>query len=81
MEWSGSILDTRLHSATQDGKGDSKLQFVCNPNENSGIYSLSFQKLKSGGYFVPVVIKGGKVLANDQTTAAFGVVSISGKCE
>jgi len=80
VEWSGSILDTRLHSATQDGKGDSKLQFVCNNNENNGMFSLSFQKLKTGGYLVPVVIKGGKVLANDQTTAAFGVVSMSGKC-
>ena len=58
VEW--SVLDTRLHFATQGGKGDSKLLLVCNPNENSGIFSLLFQKVKSGGYLLPVVIKGVK---------------------
>lgn len=45
VEWSGSILDMRLHYATYDGKGDSKLQFVCNHNNNNGAFSISLQKL------------------------------------
>ena len=43
--------------------------------------SYSFQKLESSDYPVPIVIKGGKGLTSDQTTAAFGLVSVSGKCE
>lgn len=58
-----------------------KLQFVCNHKENNGVCSYSFQKLESSGNPVPIVIKGGKRLASDQTTAAFGLVSVSGKCE
>lgn len=50
-----------------------KLQFVCNHKENNGVCSYSFQKLESSGNPVPE--------ASDQTTAAFGLVSVSGKCE
>lgn len=84
QKWSGNILDTQSHSVTQDGKGDSKIFFICSKqdsNGNSGFYSLTFQKLKSSGYLELAVIQNGKLLTRDITTAAYGVVGISGNCD
>jgi hypothetical protein len=84
QKWSGNILDTQSHSVTQDGKGDSKIFFICSKqdsNGNPGFYSLTFQKLKSSGYLELAVIQNGKLLTRDITTAAYGVVGISGNCD
>jgi hypothetical protein len=84
QKWSGNILDTQSHSVTQDGKGDSKIFFICaqqNSNGNPGFYSLTFQKLKSSGYLELAIIQNGKLLTRDSTTAAYGVVGISGNCD
>jgi hypothetical protein len=83
QKWSGNILDTQSHSVTQDGKGDSKIFFICSrqgSNGNPGFYSLTFQKLKSSGYLELAIIQSGKLLTRDSTTAAYGVVGISGNC-
>jgi hypothetical protein len=84
QKWSGNILDIESHSVTQDGKGDSKIFFTCSKqdsNGNPGLYSLTFQKLKSSGYLELAVIQNGKLLTRDITTAAFGVVGINGNCD
>jgi hypothetical protein len=36
QKWSGNILDTQSHSVTQDGKGDSKIFFICAKQDSNG---------------------------------------------
>ena len=77
QKWSGNILDTQSHSVTQDGKGDSKIFFICakqNSNGNPGFYSLTFQKLKSSGYLELAIIQNGKLLTRDIQRLRMGLL-------
>jgi hypothetical protein len=76
-DWSGSILDSSMDSATKDGNGNSKIFIKCDSN---GIYSLSEQKQTDSGYLLVVVIQDGKILDSQSTTAQYGVVSLAGNC-
>jgi hypothetical protein len=76
-EWSGSILDSSMDSATRQGSGNSKIAIECSSN---GIYSLSIQKQSEYGYLALAVIQDGKLLDSKATNAAYGVVSLAGRC-
>jgi hypothetical protein len=76
-DWSGSILDSSMDSATKDGNGNSKIFIKCDSN---GIYSLSEQKQTDSGYLLVIVIQDGKILDSQSTTAQYGVVSLAGNC-
>jgi hypothetical protein len=39
-DWSGSILDSSISSASQQGSSDTRLEFECS---SGGIYSMAFQ--------------------------------------
>ena len=76
-DWSGSILDSSMDSATRDGNGNSKIFIKCDSNV---IYSLTEQKQTESGYLLVIVIQDGKVLDSQSTTAQYGVVSLAGNC-
>ena len=76
--WSGSILDTSVSSATKEGFGDTRIEFDCS---NSGIYSMAFQKMNTGGYLLLAIIQNGKLLNAKSTTAEYRLVSIAGQCD
>ena len=75
--WSGSILDTGFDSATKEGSGSNTIAFACT---SGGIYSLVFQKQQEGGSLTVKVVKQGNVLDEGSTTAAYGLVTLSGHC-
>jgi hypothetical protein len=51
QKWSGNILDTQSHSVTQDGKGDSKIFFICAKQNSNGnpILRSAIKKCSSFG--------------------------------
>jgi len=66
-----------MDSATRQGSGNSKIAIECSSN---GIYSLSIQKQTEYGYLAVAVIEDGKLLDSKNTNAAFGIVSLAGRC-
>lgn len=76
--WSGSLQDSALSSATRDGSGNGVIPFEC--GGSSGIYSVVMQKGTEGGYLELVVIQNGKILSSKSTSAQYGVVSVAGSC-
>jgi hypothetical protein len=80
-EWSGNILDSNMTSISYDGDGNYSIVFPC--DEDDGIYSLSVQKSDDDNEVLQLVVQNGKneTLDSGQTTAEFGIVSLSGECE
>jgi hypothetical protein len=82
-DWSGSILDSSVNSATHQGSRDSKIIFDCKSgisDLDDGIYSLTIQKENEQGLLHLAIIHDGKLLKDGSTTADFGIVSFAGKC-
>lgn len=77
--WSATILDSGGDSITQDGSGDSSIEFECKPGFMS-IYSLSVQKQTETGFLSIAIIQNGNILDRGETTAAYGIASLSGNC-
>ena len=78
--WSATILDSEFDSFTQDGSGDSNIEFECTPGFMS-IYSISVQKQSEGGSLSIAIVQNGKVLDEGKTSAAYGIASLSGNCD
>lgn len=76
-KWSGSILDSSFDSATKAGYGDARIPIVCT---SFGIYSLAIQKQTSSGTLAVSVIQDNQTLDSKSTTAAYGMVTLSGNC-
>jgi hypothetical protein len=78
-EWSGNILDSGLDSASYDGTGNYAIVFPCS---DFGTYSLSAQKMNEGNDLMQLVVQdyANQTLDGGQTTAEFGIVSLSGEC-
>ena len=78
-DWSATILDSEGDSFTQDGSGDSSIEFECTPGFMS-IYSLSVQKQTETGFLSIAIIQNGNILDKGETSAAYGIASLSGNC-
>lgn len=80
-EWSGNILDSNMTSISYDGDGNYSIVFPC--EENDGIYSLTIQKGDDDNEVLQLVVQNSKnqTLDSGQTTAEFGIVSLSGECK
>ncbi len=76
-DWSGSILDSSFDSATTAGHGDKNITIACT---SFGIYSLAIQKQSASGGLAVSVIQDNKTLDSKTTTAAYGMVTLSGNC-
>lgn len=78
-EWSGSILDSGSDSASYDGTGNYAIVFPCS---DGGIYSSSVQKSEDGNDLMHLIVQDSTntTLDQGQTTAEFGIVSLSGGC-
>jgi len=78
-EWSGNILDSGSDSASYDGTGNYAIIFPCT---DKGIYSLSAQKSEDGNDLMQLIVQDSTnaTLDQGQTTAEFGIVSLSGEC-
>lgn len=78
-EWSGSILDSNMTSISYDGTGNYAIVFPC---ESSEFYSLSIQKGDDDDDVMQLVVQDylNQTLDSGQTTAEFGIVSLSGDC-
>jgi hypothetical protein len=74
--WTGSILDSEFDSASHDGFGNTKIPFIC----DNGIYSVSFQNGQTFGTFTIKIIIDGKIVDEGQSSAEYGVVTLSGNC-
>lgn len=79
VDWSATILDSQGDSFTQDGSGDSSIEFECAPGFMS-IYSLSVQKQTETGFLSIAIIQNGNILDKGETNAAYGIASLSGNC-
>lgn len=77
--WSGSMEDSSLSSATRDGEGNADIVFEC--SGSSGIYSIVMQKQTDDGYLALAVVQNGKLLSSKATLAQYGVVSVAGNCK
>jgi hypothetical protein len=77
--WSATILDSGFDSATQDGVLHKIIPIDC--SQGMGIYSAIAQKSGETGWLKISMIKDGNVLDTKETTAAYGVVMISGICK
>jgi len=75
--WNGVVLDTATTSTTLDGVGSSTISFPCS---NGGIYSLVFQKQIEDGSLHVKIVKQGTILKETGTSAAYGVISLAGRC-
>jgi hypothetical protein len=78
-EWSGSVLDGNFESASYDGSGDSSIAFDC---ASGDIYSLTIQKGQDNDEVMTLIVEdfSKQVLDQGQTSAEFGIVSLSGTC-
>jgi hypothetical protein len=75
--WHGSILDTSTTSTSFDDIGPNTISFPCS---NGGIYSVVFQKQDEDGTLTVKIVKQGTILKQATTSAAYGLVSIAGRC-
>jgi tetratricopeptide (TPR) repeat protein len=75
--WSGAVMGTDSTSATKEGSGTSTIPFPCS---SGGIYSLVIQKQGEFGTLHIKVVKKGGILKEQTTSAAYGVISLSGTC-
>jgi hypothetical protein len=80
-EWSGNILDSNMTSVSYDGEDNYSIVFPC--EEDDGFYSLTVQKSDDDNEVLLLVIQNSKNQTLDcgQTTAEFGIVSLSGECK
>lgn len=80
--WLGSIMDSGFDSATQQGQGNANIPIECDSGIFvAGIYSLFIQKQGEGGMLTISVVKDGTVLDTATTSAAYGVVTLTGNCK
>jgi hypothetical protein len=77
-KWSGNIMDSSFDSSTIDGIGYHREVIDC--SGTMPLYSLAIQKMMEYGYVLVAVIKDGNVLDSGETTADYGIVSLSGRC-
>jgi hypothetical protein len=77
-KWSGNIMDSSFDSSTIDGIGYHREVIDC--SGTLPIYSLAIQKQVEYGYILVGVVKGGILLDMGDTTADYGIVSLSGQC-
>src|SRR5919106_980302 len=77
--WSATILDSEGDSFTQDGSGNSGIEFECIPGFMS-IYSISVQKQTVAGSLSVSIIQNGNILDSGATNAAYGIAPLSGNC-
>jgi hypothetical protein len=77
--WSGSILDGSFDSASYNGSGTSSIAFDC---ASGDIYSVTIQKGEDNHEVMRLIVEDytKKVLDQGQTSAEFGIVSLSGTC-
>ena len=76
-EWSGVVQDSDFDQFSRDGSGMQTITFECGID---GIYASTFQKDTEGGELRVLVIQNGKEIDFQKTSAAFGIVSVSGEC-
>ena len=76
--WSGSVLDSSLNSATRQGTGNSNIVIDC--SQGIKLYSLAIQKQAEYGTLSVRVVQDGTVLDSGSTNAAYGVVTLAGRC-
>ena len=77
--WSGSVSDGSFDSASYDGSGDSSIAFDC---ASGDIYSLTIQKGEDDDEPMTLIVEdySKQILDQGQTSAEFGIVSLSGTC-
>lgn len=77
--WSGSVSDGNFDSASYDGSGTSSIAFDCGSGD---IYAVTIQKGEDNNDVMTLIVEDHtkKVLDQSQTSAEFGVVSLSGTC-
>jgi hypothetical protein len=77
--WSGNLSDGGFDSASYDGSGDSSIAFDC---ASGDIYSLTIQKGEDDNEVMKLIIEdyAKKVIDQGQTSAEFGIVSLSDTC-
>jgi hypothetical protein len=73
--WSGNIMDATGGMASQQGSSTEQFKIPC------GLYSAVFQKYSNGGYLKVSLVRDGLIVNQKFTTAAYGVVGISGICK
>lgn len=81
-EWSGNILDSNMTSVSYDGEDNYSIVFPC--EEVDGFYSLTVQKrYGDDNEVLQLVVQNhlNQTLKQGQTSAEFGVVSLSGECQ
>jgi hypothetical protein len=81
QEWSGSIMDSELRLYSIDGRGDEIIPITCEERRYGfGSYSVTFQKMDEDGTLSIAVVQDGQFLKQVSTSAAYGVVSLTGEC-
>ncbi len=75
--WQGSIRDSSSTSTSHDGVGIGTISFPCT---DGSVYSVDVQKQENSGTLHIKVVKQGNILKDAETSAAYGVVAISGTC-
>jgi len=76
-EWSGLVQDSGFDQFSSDGSGIQTITFECGID---GIYSATFQKNTEDGEIRVMVIQNGKQIDFQETSAAFGIASVTGEC-
>jgi hypothetical protein len=77
--WSATIVDPEGDSFTQNGSGDSSIEFECIPGFMN-IYSLSVQKQTETGFLSIAIVQNGTILDKGETNATYGIAQLSGNC-
>lgn len=78
VHWSGSILDGSFDSTSYEGQGNKDFTLDC--SGAMGIYSLVIQNMGENGVLTLNVVQDGSVIDTGTTSAAFGLVMLSGNC-
>jgi len=76
--WSALIQDTDITQRTIDNSWSKSIDFKC--DSNNVFFIVTVSKTTDVGDLSVLVAKGGKVIRQADTPAAFGIVSVSGYC-
>jgi hypothetical protein len=72
-----------IPSISYDGDGNYSIAFPCEENNIYGFYSLSIQKGDDDDEVLQLILQNhlNQTIDQGQTTAEFGIVSLSGECD
>lgn len=78
-DWSATIKDGESRSHSVEGFGDRSIPIAC--DNSGGMYSVVVQKSGgTSGTLIVEVVKNGGVYQKSSTSAANGIISVSGTC-